>query len=92
MQNAAPAWAGNTRLLIKRHTYFVHTVVKESQAGVLIADEGALLDEADEHLRFGHQRVELLVRAVAALQEPWTHRWEEGSRVRGVGPGLEETV
>lgn len=41
--------------------YFVHTVVEESQAGVFVADEGALLDKADEHLSFGHQGVELLV-------------------------------
>ena len=56
--------------MIKHHTYFVHTVIKEGQAGVFVADEGTFLNEADEHLRFGHQRVELLVRAVAALQEP----------------------
>lgn len=47
--------------------YFVHAVVEEGQAGILVADKGALLDEADEHLGFGHQCVELLVGAVAAL-------------------------
>lgn len=47
--------------MIKNNTYFVHTVVKEGQTGVFVTDEGAFLDEADEHLSFGHQRIELLV-------------------------------
>ena len=51
------------------HTYFVHAVVKEGQTGVFVAYKRAFLDEADEHLGFGHQGVELLVRAVTALQE-----------------------
>lgn len=50
-------------------THFVNAVVKERQAGVFVADERAFLDEADEHLGLGHERVKLLVRAVAALQE-----------------------
>lgn len=58
------------------HTYFVNTIIKERQAGIFIADEGALLDKADEHLGFGHQRVKLLVWAIAALQEPWKHQGE----------------
>lgn len=53
--------------MIKYHTYFVHTVIEEGQTGVFVADKGALLNEADEHLGFGHQWVELLVGAVAAL-------------------------
>lgn len=48
-------------IFFKRTAYFVHAVVEEGQAGVLVADEGALLNKADEHLGFGHQRVELLV-------------------------------
>lgn len=55
--------------LFQNHTYFVHTVVKEGQTGIFVADKRALLNKADEHLGFGHQRVELLVWAVAALQE-----------------------
>ena len=49
--------------------HLVHAVVEEGQAGVLVADEGALLDEADEHLGLGHQGVQLLVGAVPAAQE-----------------------
>lgn len=37
-----------------KNTHFVHAFVKEDQTGVLVADERALLDEADEHLGFGH--------------------------------------
>lgn len=33
--------------------YLFDAVVKEGEAGVLVADEGALLDEADEDLRLG---------------------------------------
>ena len=51
--------------------YLLDAVVEEGEAGVLVADEGALLDEADEDLRLGQLGVELLVGAVAALQEPW---------------------
>lgn len=62
--------------MIKYHTYFVHTVVKEGQTGVFVADKGAFFNKADEHLGFGHQWVELLVWAVATLQEPWGHKCE----------------
>lgn len=51
--------------------HLVHTLVKERQAGVLIADERTLLDEAAEHLSLDHERVEALVGAVAALQEAY---------------------
>ena len=51
--------------------YLLDAVVEEGEAGILVADEGALLDEADEDLRLGQLAVELLVGAVAALQEPW---------------------
>lgn len=49
--------------------YLVDAVVKESQTGVFVADKRALLDEADEHLGLGHERVELLVRAISALEK-----------------------
>ena len=49
--------------------HLVHTLVEEGQAGVLIADKGALLDEADEQLGLGHQGVELVMRSVTALEE-----------------------
>ena len=49
--------------------HLVHAVVEEGQAGVLIADKGALLDEADEQLGLGHQGVELVMRSVTALEE-----------------------
>lgn len=52
------------------HHYLLHTVVKKGQARVLVADEGALLDEADEDLRLGELGVELLVGAVSAFQKP----------------------
>lgn len=54
---------------ISGEPHLVNTLIKESQAGILIADERALLDEAAEHLSLDHQRVEPLVGAVAALQE-----------------------
>lgn len=60
----------NTFVSPEDQAYFVNAVVKKGQAGVLVADEGALLDEANEHLGFGQHCVELLVGAVAALQEP----------------------
>lgn len=34
-------------------TNLLHTVVEEGQAGVLVADEGALLDKPDEDLGLG---------------------------------------
>lgn len=60
--------------MIKYKAHFVHAVVEEGQAGVFVTDERALLDKADEHLGFCHQGVELLVRAVAALQETCGHK------------------
>lgn len=51
--------------------HLVNTLVKERQAGVLIADERTLLDEAAEHLSLDHERVEPLVGAVAALQKAY---------------------
>ena len=49
--------------------HLIHTLVEEGQAGVLIADKGALLYEADEQLGLGHQGVELVMRSVTALEE-----------------------
>lgn len=51
--------------------HLLNTLIKESQAGVFIADKRALLDEAAEHLGLDHERVKPLVGAVAALQEAW---------------------
>lgn len=34
--------------------YLIYTLIKESQASILITDEGALLNEADEHLSLDH--------------------------------------
>lgn len=45
-------------------------IVKKGQACVLVADEGALLDEADEYLGLGELGVELLVGTVSAFEEP----------------------
>lgn len=56
---------------ISGEPHLVNTLIKESQAGVLIADERALLDEAAEHLSLDHEGVEPLVGAVAALQEAY---------------------
>lgn len=52
------------------NSYLVYTVIKKCQACILIANKGALLNKADEHLSFGHEGVELLIGAIAALQEP----------------------
>lgn len=52
------------------HIYFIHTVIKEGKAGILVTDKRTFLNEANEHLGFGHQGVELLMRTVSALQEP----------------------
>lgn len=54
-------WAGN---------HLLHAVVKEGQAGVLVTDKGALLNEADEYLGLGKLGVELLVGSVSAFEEP----------------------
>lgn len=51
--------------------HLINTLIKESQAGVFIADKRALLDEAAEHLGLDHERVKPLMGAVAALQEAW---------------------
>lgn len=53
--------------LIANH--LLHAVVKKGEAGVLVADEGALLDEADEDLRLGELGVELLVGAVSTFEK-----------------------
>ena len=51
--------------------HLINALVKESQAGVLITDEGALLYETAEHLSLDHEGVEPLVGAVSALQETY---------------------
>lgn len=55
--------------LCKAH--LINTLIKESQAGVLITDKGALLYETAEHLSLGHEGVEPLVRAVSALYKAY---------------------
>lgn len=52
-----------------RLAYFIHTVIKEGKAGILVTDKRTFLNEANEHLGFGHQGVELLMGTVPALQE-----------------------
>lgn len=54
---------------ISGEPHLVDALVKERQAGVLIADKRTLLDEAAEHLGLYHERVEALVGSVAALQK-----------------------
>ena len=50
-------------------THLLHAIVKKRQAGVLVADEGALLDEADEYLGLGELGVELLMGTVSAFEK-----------------------
>lgn len=52
-------------------SHLINTLIKESQAGVFIADKGALLDETDEHLSLRHQGVEPLMGTVSTFQEPY---------------------
>lgn len=52
-----------------RKPHLIHTLIKERQAGIFIADERALLYEAAEHLSLDHERVKPLMGAVTALQE-----------------------
>lgn len=47
--------------------HLLDAVVKEGQTGVLVANEGALLNETDEDLGLSQLAVELLVGAVPAL-------------------------
>lgn len=49
--------------------HLLDAVVKKRQAGVLVADKGALLDEADEYLGLGELGVELLVGSVSAFEK-----------------------
>lgn len=51
--------------------HLINTLIKESQAGIFIADKRAFLDEAAEHLSLHHERVKPLVGAVSALQEAY---------------------
>lgn len=50
--------------------HLLHAIVKKGQTGVLVADEGALLDEADENLGLGELGVKLLVGSVSAFEKP----------------------
>lgn len=50
--------------------HLLNAIVKEGKAGVFVADEGALLNEADEYLGLGELGVELLVGAVSAFEKP----------------------
>ena len=51
--------------------HLLDAVVEKGQAGVLVADERALLDEADEDLRLGELGVELLVGPVSAFEKAY---------------------
>lgn len=53
------------------NAHLLDAVVEEGKACVLVADERALLDEADEDLSLGQLGVELLVGALPAPQKPW---------------------
>lgn len=65
--------------------HLLDALVEELQAGVTVADEGALLDELGEHLGPGQLAVELLLRPLAGLEEAWgTGTGTE--TVRGAGP------
>lgn len=76
-QRKACSWKETTVEEEKQHNrnptlaanHLVHTVVKKRQAGVLVADEGALLDEADEYLGLGELREELLMSPVSTFQK-----------------------
>lgn len=57
------------RSLTMATNHLVHTVVEKRQAGVLVADEGALLDEADEYLGLGELGEELLMSPVSTFQK-----------------------
>jgi len=54
-------------IICKAH--LINAIIKECQAGVFITDEGALLDEAAEHLSLGHEGVKPLVGALSAFYE-----------------------
>lgn len=60
-------------------SHLLDALVEELQAGVAVADERALLDELSEHLRSGQLHVELLLRPLTRLQEPWRVRVRLGS-------------
>lgn len=51
--------------------HLINTLIKESQARVLVTDKGALLYETAEHLSLGHEGVKPLMGAVSALQEAY---------------------
>lgn len=48
-------------------SYFSNAVIKESQAGVFVANKSTFLNEADEDLSLGELRVELLMRTISTL-------------------------
>lgn len=59
----------NPQQRLRYDPHLFNTFVKESQAGVFVANEGALLHEATEHLSLGHEGVKPLLGAVSALHE-----------------------
>lgn len=71
----------------QRHAgnHLLDAVVEKGQAGVLVTDEGALLDEADEYLGLGELRVELLVGAVSTFEKPCSTRRRKVSGIASRG-------
>lgn len=63
------------RNLTMAANHLVHAVVEKRQAGVLVADEGALLDEADEYLGLGELGEELLMSPVPTFQKFYEERY-----------------
>lgn len=64
-------WHTKSIIQISCKSHLINTLIKESQAGVFIADEWALFYETAEHLRFGHEGVKPLMGTVSALQEAY---------------------
>lgn len=64
-------WHRKSITKISCEPHLINTLIKESQAGVFIADKGALLYEPAEHLSLGHEGVKPLMGAVSALQEAY---------------------
>lgn len=65
---------------VRAPPHLLHAVIEKGQTGVLVADEGALLNETDEDLRLGELGVELLVGAVSAFQKSCTDATTHCSR------------
>lgn len=79
--------AGRLLLLLRQaakahQADLLDALVEELEAGVAVADEGALLDELGEHLRARELRVELLLSAIARLEEAWKEETRQRRKER----------